>query len=244
MPVGTVITSVVGEDVMTPLGWVALRGQTVTETQYGGLFSIPALGTPIAGSPRTLVLPDARRRVLLTDYMTAGRTGGSNSVILALANLPTHGHNPRVQQAGGYNLSARTGHAGGHGHSVTGGAHPHSLNDPGHKHPALEGPGFNSSAIGLMWGGQNKIDALFNDRSHTYSVEPFQWGGIALTGISINSAGSEHAHEVSSAPDHDHTVSLDPVPSHSHAALEDLVGQGTAVDTTPAYIAVYTYVRS
>jgi microcystin-dependent protein len=247
MPVGMVVTSLVGEDVMTPLGWVALRGQQVSETDTPSLFDppIPALGVPAGSAPnRTIVLPDARRRVLLTDYMLAGRTGGSSSLTLLINNLPSHKHNTRTQQAGGYNLNARTSPVDGHGHPVTGGAHPHSVNDLGHKHRGMEGPnGTPGDVVALFWGGQNKIDAYMNDRSHTYSVEALQWTMPAYSNISINAGGSEHQHEVGQAGGHSHPLTLDPLPDHVHPVLEDSVGVGAPIDTTPSYLAVFTYMR-
>jgi microcystin-dependent protein len=247
VPVGSVLTSLQDPATMGPLGWVPLDGRTVNETTYPTLFTIPALTTYITGTApnRSMTLPDARRRVLLTDFTgEAGRVGGSSTLALGLANLPAHKHNTKTLSAGSLSLTARTGRAGSHRHSVTGGEHGHAVNDPGHQHAGMDFFGYQSPVIALMWGGQNKIDALFNDRSHTYSVDQMLWTSKAVTGLTISSSGSWHVHEVDVQGDHDHAIVIDPVAAHVHNVTEDTVGSGTPVDTTPAYLAVYTYVRS
>ena len=247
VPVATVITSLAAPNVMVPLGWVPLDGRTVDEGTYPTLFTVPALAQYITGTApnRSMILPDARRRVFLTDFTAGGQLGGSNSISLLTSNLPPHKHNVQTLAAGALNMSARTGRAGAHRHAVTGGEHTHTVSDPGHKHRAMEGPtGLPGDPICAFWGGQNKIDALFNDRSHTYSVEPLQYTMPGLTGITISSAGSWHTHEVDTQGDHDHVITMDPVAAHVHATSEDTVGQGAAINTTPAHIAVYAYVRT
>jgi hypothetical protein len=232
---------------MVPLGWVPLDGRTVTETDFPTLFTIPALASYIQGNTpnRVMVLPNVTQRVLLANFATAGQLGGSNQIQLLLGHMPPHNHNVGVVSGGGFSLSGRTSRAGQHGHAVSGGAHGHGVNDPGHKHLGFEGPtGLNGYAICAFWGGQNKIDAYFNDRSHTYSVEMLQWTMAAYTGITISSAGSEHNHEVTQAGDHDHVTTFDPVPAHIHNVTQDTVGSGSPYNFTPAHLAVYCYIRS
>jgi microcystin-dependent protein len=245
VPTGTVITSLQAPSYMTPLGWIALDGSVVTEVEALSLFDIPALSiyinTPPSG-PRTMALPDARRRVLLYSPDDAGRLGGANSFTIGIPNMPLHKHNTVVQQGGGAQPQVRISRNGIHRHNVFGGAHGHNLDDPGHAHYGADhilGGGF----ICAAYGGRNKIDAYFNDRSHTWSVEMAEWTRPALTGITVSSAGSEHGHGMDDQGDHDHQATIDPIPAHPHSVSEDTVGGGAAVPFTPAYLAIYAYVK-
>jgi hypothetical protein len=245
VPTGTVITSLQAPSYMNGLGWISLDGSIVTEVEAPSLFTIPTLtiyiNTPPSG-PRTMALPDARRRVLLFSPDDAGRVGGANSVSITTANMPPHKHNSRVLEGGGANPQVRISRNGIHRHNVYGGAHGHNLTDPGHAHYGADhilGGGF----ICAAYGGRNKIDAYFNDRSHTYSVEMAEWTRPAYTGISIDAAGSEHTHGMDDQGDHDHQATIDAIAAHPHVLQEDTVGGGAAVSFTPAYLAVYCYVK-
>jgi hypothetical protein len=248
VPVGTVITSLQGPTYMRGLGWIPLDGALVTEAEAPSLFNVPSLAiyinTPPSG-PRTMTLPDARRRVMLFNPDELGRVGGQTSIAIALANMPPHKHNTIVQHGGGANPQVRIGRNGIHRHNVWGGAHGHSVSETPHRHHGMEGPnGTNGDVVALFWGGQNKIDAFFNDRSHTFSVENLQWTMPATTGLVVSSAGSEHAHEMDDQGDHDHQATIDSIAPHPHTAQEDTVGGGQSIPFTPAYLAVYAYVRA
>lgn len=245
VPVGTVITSLQDPTYMTALGWIPLDGSLVTEAEAPSLFTVASLAIYITSppsGPRTMSLPDARRRVMLYDPDIVGRTGGTFGFMVALANMPPHKHNPAVLAGGGANPQVRLSRAGTHRHNVSGGEHSHPVDDPGHAHYGADrgdGGGF----ICAAWGGRNKIDAFFNDRSHTYSVEMALWTRAAFTGISIGSAGSGHGHAMDDQGDHDHQATIDPIAPHPHSVQEDSVGGGQAVNFTPAYLAIYAYVR-
>ncbi len=252
VPVGAVMTSIQTPSVMRPLGWILLNGDTVSETDVPTLFTISALQPYITGGiapNRSMTLPDARRRVLMSSdtamVLSADQPDGFNLVRVRTANMPPHKHNVKVNPGGGFSPQATTLPGGRHGHStISGGEHGHLVNDPGHAHAGMDFFGYQLQVIGTFWGGKNKIDALFNDRSHTYSVEPMLWTTPAYTGISISTAGSTHGHVISEANDHVHGVSMSPIPDHPHSNTEDTVGNGAPIDITPAYITVFTYVRS
>ncbi len=244
VPTGTVITSLQAPAYMGPLGWISLDGSVITETDAPALFTIPALQGYISGSsPRVMTLPDARRRVMLYSPDDIGRLGGQSSFTLAPMHMPAHKHNVKVLSGGGANPQVRLSRAAGHVHSVTGGAHGHSVSDPGHAHYGADYP-TGGGFIVTAWGGQNKIDALFNDRSHTYSVEQALWTRAAFSNISVTATGSTHQHDVSTAGDHDHQATVDAIPGHVHNTTEDTIGSGGPVNFTPAYLAVYAYIRS
>lgn len=242
MPVGSVIQSVEPPSVMEPKGWLLLDGKTITETVYPRMFTLSAFSSSGEVGSRVMTLPNATGRVLRGGTSGAGNKGGHDSISLSTDQMPRHRHNTRTLAAGGTAASGRTSRAGRHSHTVWGGVHTHLVDDPGHSHNDGEYPA--GAFVCLVWGGQNKIDALFNDRNHTYSVEAVHWTGRATTGITISSLASEHAHTVDDNGDHEHTFSLDPVPAHVHPVGEDDVGQGQPIDITPSYLTTYTYIRT
>jgi microcystin-dependent protein len=248
VPVGAILNSVEPPSVMVPLGWIPFDGRTVSEAALPSLFTLVALQPFISGvAPnRTMTLPNASGRVMMSTTGTPLAQGGANlnQISLVPSQMPKHRHNVRTTAAGGGPVNARTSRAGSHNHPVSGGAHGHPVTDPGHAHNAMDFFGNPSPVIALMWGGQNKIDALFNDRNHTYSVEPMDWTRPALTGITVGSSGSEHYHTLGDAGDHDHPITIDPVTPHVHPITEDEVGTGAPIDITPAFLTSYTYIRS
>ena len=96
-----------------------------------------------------------------------------------------------------------------------------------------------------MWGGNNKIDALFNDRNHTYSVEAMDWSSPSQTNIQvINNPTSSHYHIVSTDGSHSHNVAISGIPDHTHTVTEDPVGNGAPIIYSPPFLGVVTYIRS
>jgi microcystin-dependent protein len=90
-----------------PRGWAKCEGQLLAISQYSALFSI--LGTTYGGDGRTtFALPDLRGRVPmhyglgpgLSSY-TQGQSGGSETNMLAVANLPAHNHSINAVTADG-----------------------------------------------------------------------------------------------------------------------------------------------
>ena len=250
-PPGTVITSLEIPAVMIGHGWIPMDGRTIFESDFPTLFTVQGMTRFIrtTSTGRVMDLPDARKVMLMTDFDTLSgtvvRPNSDNKVTLKADNLPRHGHNPRTQPAGRATPRVSVTPNGNHSHVVSGGEHPHDLNDPAHRHHGMDlGNGIASAVIALMWNGQNKIDALFNDRNHTYSVERMEWSMPAVTNIQILSSGSGHGHIVDPNGQHDHVVTIDAISDHAHDMTEDLVGNGVPFDITPDHMAVYTYVRS
>jgi microcystin-dependent protein len=250
LPTGTVITSVEPKGVMEAKGWVALDGTIISEVKWPTLFGLAAFASidkPGLPGERSMRLPDARGRVLMGTDVGVGVLGGNenNRITLRTGQLPRHNHRVRVGYAGGATPAGRVAAAGRHIHTVSkSGHHTHDVNDPMHKHAGGDHPAA-GSFVCLFWGGNNKIDALFNDRNHTYSVEAVEWSRPAITGITISDNDkSDHDHTMEEAPDHDHVLVMNAIEEHTHAVTEDDVGLGDVVDITPAYIGLYTYIRS
>jgi hypothetical protein len=248
VPMGCIITSMRSTSAMPP-GWIPLDGYAqVFESQNKALFDLlDSWNWPRSGTApnRTITTLNANKRVLMVDNGAPGALGGSNTVVIGLANLPEHRHNVSLGYAGGSIPAIRIGRAGQHVHAVSGGAHGHNdVPDPGHAHFWADhgnGGGFVCAA----WGGQNKLDALFNDRSHTWSVDVADWTNRATTGITyIGAGGSDHNHEVSNDGDHDHQVSADPLPTHIHPVNESPIGNSQPMNVTPAYLSVFAYIKT
>lgn len=241
LPPGTVITSILS----SMPGWVKLDGSAISEATYPRLFALPQLAGFITSGTtpnRTMTLPDTRNRVLMGGQTALATGGRANNVIsLTTANMPRHNHKVAVAEGGGTPVTGTTSMAGQHIHDITGGMHNHGVSDPGHAHNGAEYP--YGAFIALAWGGANKIDALFNDRNHTYSVEAAVWTQTNTTGIAVDYSFT-HPHDVSMSPQHNHSVSVDAVPAHGHAVTEDSVGNGDAFDITPAFITLYVFVKA
>jgi microcystin-dependent protein len=250
VPVGTIIQSLETDTaMMRGRGWVAVNGQTINETDFAALFGLAALqpyiqAGGIAGQ-RTMKLPDATN-VVLMQSSSPGVFGGSNQFVLKTENLPKHKHNVKTSLAGAAAPGASLTPAPAHAHTIPGGTgmHGHDVSDPGHAHHGFDLVGNASPVIALMWGGNNKIDALFNDRNHTYSVEALEWTMPAKSNIVINPAYSGHSHTMDQAGGHTHNVTVGNIPNHTHPVTEDDIGSAAPISFTPAFLGVLTYIRS
>lgn len=244
MPVGTVIQSVEPPSVMEPKGWVLLDGSTVSETIWPNLFTLTAFNPQGTPGSRTLQLPNAMGKVLRGGKTGVGNSGGHDAITLSVDQMPRHRHNVRTAQGGGSGaVTGQTSRSGKHSHVIANsGQHTHQVIDPGHSHNGGEYPA--GAFVCLVWGGQNKIDALFNDRNHTYSVESVQWTKPSVTAIQIAEGGSFHGHPVEPDGEHDHSVTFSGIAAHGHVVGEDDVGVGASIDITPTYLTTYTYIRA
>ena len=124
-----------------------------------------------------------------------------------------------------------------------GGRHIHAVRLYDHIHYGMDNYGNPAPVIAVAWGGRNKIDALFNDRNHTYSVEKAEFTMPAKARVDVLEGDSEHAHTLQEDGDHSHGIS-GTFPGHNHPVTELDRGTGAAVDITPAYLSIYSYIRS
>ena len=237
VPAGSMITSVEPPTVMSPLGWVPLQGQTITEAQFPTLFNLTGLAHLRNGTApnRTMTLPNAEGKVFMTKWGTAPWTEGGNNdnkITLALANMPKHKHAVSADQVAARTLTGfTTNRTGSHIHGmVLGGSHIHSTNEHEHTHQGVDNYGQPAPIIAVAWGGRNKIDALFNDRNHTYSVEAGTGLMPARQQVDVMATGSEHYHTLQEDGDHYHTIS-GTVPAYNVGINEEDRGSRYAPST-------------
>ena len=248
VPVGAVIQSLVSPAEMIPLGWVPMAGQPITQEQYPSLFLIPALAQYISHNittgEDTMFLPDLTGRTLISNFSEAGTLGGSGAITLTAANLPRHDHGATSGTGGAHNHSITINRAGAHTHSTSGGGHTHAVSDDGHSHPGADWFGGTASMIAVVWGGKNTLDALFNDSSHTYHVEPVNHTARAAAGVVVSSSGSGHGHAMGSGGDHAHTATVGQHGGHTHPLTVNPVGENAPLPFSPLHLTVFTYIRS
>lgn len=147
-----------------PTGWLVCAGQALSRTDYAALFAV--VGTTFgAPSGSTFNLPDLRGRVaagldvdsggyadrLTTpNSRTLGAVGGTQSVTLTEAQMPTHTHE----------VTGSTNSAGAHTHNYT--------------TPNTPTGGGGGSALS---GGVSSVTSSAGTHSHTINVEAADAGG-------------------------------------------------------------------
>jgi microcystin-dependent protein len=185
------------------------RGQAISRTTYAGLFALIGTTYGAGDGATTFLLPDLSGRLLACregmdgaaaagrittagsgiDGSALGATGGSETVTLATAQIPSHTH-------------ANTLNDPGHSHGVSDPAHAHSLNDPTHGHGVSDPSHTHGSpSLGLSGGGLSGFSSgalapggvLINAAATGISVQAAATGislQAAATGVSVQSASS------------------------------------------------------
>lgn len=244
-PPATVISSVLPIGHAFLAGWLPMTGLEYSKDTIGRLYDLRGIA-PFSdwwnAGPETMTIPDMTDRTVFGG--TNGELAGSNLASIAQANLPAHKHfsDTNTESAGGHQHSSSiTG--GSHTHTMSsGGTHSHDINDPSHTHHGSNF--FGADLIGVVWGGQNKIDGPFNDASHTYSVEAVTAVLDAVTGVTVKSTGSAHTHNLST-DSHSHDATINPAGGHVHGLpTESSVGTNTPLDTTPAHLKATFYIKT
>jgi len=135
-PVGSILTYA---GATVPAGWLFCDGSEVNKTTYSRLFATIAnlYGTP--SNSNNFVLPNLADRIPVgkTNSTSVGNSGGSSSVTLSVAQLPSHTHTGTSASSGTHTHTGTTDISGSHTHTGTtdiSGSHNHSINDPGHVH--------------------------------------------------------------------------------------------------------------
>jgi len=138
----------------------------------GSEASIPAGWVLCNGTSGT---PDLRNRFIVGagtgSSYAVGATGGADSITLSTSQIPSHTHT----------FSATTGNMSANS------THSHTISDPGHTHSASTG-----SNQGAVLGAGGSYDWYTPAGTNT---------GSSATGISVNSASTQHTHTVSGTTD-------------------------------------------
>ena len=166
--------------------------------------------------------------------ITAGSTGGADTVTLETENLPAHSHTASSNSQGAHTHTITVGSGGAHNHTAsTGGAgkHNHTTSSAGsHSHTVTGG----------------------NDDDHSGH---FTIGNGTSLSATTNSAGA-HTHTISTENNHTHTVTVQNAAAHTHSGSSASsgahthtitvgdTGSGTAVNVVNKYYAVYMWRRT
>jgi microcystin-dependent protein len=76
-----------------PLGWLACDGAAVDRIVYAGLFSVIGTTWGVGDGVTTFNIPDLRGKFALgAGVIPIGSSGGTDSVVLSVGNLPAHNH--------------------------------------------------------------------------------------------------------------------------------------------------------
>lgn len=148
-------------------GWKLCNGQSLSKQDFPSLYAI--FGDQFGQTETDFTLPDLQGRTVFgaADPTQVGALLGSNSISLAVGNLPPHDHGVTDP---------------GHNHTFTGVPHTHGITDPGHAQAAA-GTG---SPIATGDGGTQNVQTgiSVNDAiaAGTISSE--------TTGISIDQTGN------------------------------------------------------
>jgi microcystin-dependent protein len=92
VPVGSVI---LWGSSNIPSQWLACDGSAISRSQYGVLFSVIGTTYGAGDGSTTFNIPDTRTRTVRgagTGY-ALGSTGGADSYLIGISNIPYHGHN-------------------------------------------------------------------------------------------------------------------------------------------------------
>jgi microcystin-dependent protein len=122
-----------------PPGWLLCDGTPYSTTTYAALFTVcgstyntsAGQSAPTAGNFR---VPNLKGRMPVgldagvTDFNTPGKSGGSTTVTITVAQLPVHKHaNTAALTSGTVSITDP-----GHGHTITDPGHGHTINDHTH----------------------------------------------------------------------------------------------------------------
>jgi titin len=125
----------------TPTGWLEASGQTVSRTTFSALFGVAGTRFGTGDGSTTFGLPDLRGRVAVgvdssqTEFDVLGETGGTKTVALTQAQMPSHTH---------------TQNAHAHNNSVWSGAHAHNV---GLEYGGAPWAEYNPNGSLAQWGG-------------------------------------------------------------------------------------------
>lgn len=239
----------------TPSGWLDCDGSAVSRTTYAALFA--AIGTlhGAGDGSTTFNVPDLRDRSPRGPGAAAvGATGGQDSIALATANLPSHGHG-----LSGVTIDAESAHTHGAGTFAVANA---GIIATGTESADHTHSGTTSAAGGHTPTGTLPQNVLVNGTSGSI-VSNVQSGAgnwvVVASGPAVSmNAVANHSHTMTTGgrsaahthnvPAHGHTFSgvsaAGSAHTHSMSGSTDAVGSGTAVDIKPKHVILKPVVKT
>ena len=249
-----------------PSGWVECDGRAVGRIAYNALLLVIGYRFGAGDGASTFNVPDLRGRTFFGRDGGVGRltgagglggeitnVGGTETVTLTVAQMPSHSHTgstaaaggqaaTNTGAAGGHNHGGSTGNGGGHNHTgSTGGAGSHShggtTNDAGnHVHNqnyerlSIYGGGGALSAVSQLYPpGNNSAATGESGGVHQHSITTDQVGDH--THPFTTSGVADHAHGIPNVADHTHTIPA--IADHSHTITVNATGDGGAHSNMP-----------
>jgi microcystin-dependent protein len=212
VPIGTILAYAVPES-SVPVGFVLCDGSEYDiKGAFAKLFAVIGnrFGTPSVATK--FKVPNIVNKTVIgadRNIKALGGTGGSETVKLALANMPVHNHVVTLDTRGAHIHTGTTDAKGDHSHTgTTGGSGSHSHTIDIYQQGAYYNNVYGTS--GSM--ASNKQQTGGGDHTHT---------------LTINNAGS-----------HTHSLTIAENGAHSHTATVGNSGEGTAFSVVPPYIAL------
>lgn len=170
----------------TPAGWLECNGQAVSRTTYPDLFA--ALGTQWGNGDgfSTFNVPDFRGRFRLgagSGYALAA-SGGTDSTVLGVANLPAHTHT--IAHTHTFLHEHSISHNHGAGTSSSAGSHNHDYR-AGREGTVDRGTG---TARDVLVPGAGPVVQTSTEGAHTHTVSVPGYSGVTNDQRGTTTSGS------------------------------------------------------
>jgi microcystin-dependent protein len=186
MPAGSV-TQFAGST--APTGWLSCDGTTVSRTTYSALFAVIGTTYNTGGEAGTdFRLPNMKGHVPVgrdsaqSEFDSLGKTGGSKTHTLTIAEMPSHTHTQDSHNHTQNSHGHTTQGAGGHGHTVYG------LNTG---IPAGSN-GFGVGMLRLNNGGYNYATEGVGNHSHTVDANTATNNATTATNQNTGGGGAHN----------------------------------------------------
>jgi len=257
-PIGSVFAWASNSD-PNPVGktlYLACDGSSVSTTTYAALYAVigSSYGSAGAGS---FNLPNLNDDRTIFGSSTVGTSGGSNSVTLTTAQLPTHKHDVAVA-----NHSALQ-----HGSTETTTSDStkstfNSKTEQDHTHP-IDKHQHKGALVYRRWDQHNGLHVHDIDENHdngngTVSAFHVDVLGVNETSTTPTSTEGWDSNEYNEATDfenssptttkkpasgHNHSIDINHHPVQTHSVSESNVGSGSSVDTKPKFLNMRWFIR-